>query len=107
MPLVGNAVIGQSGGPTVVINQSLVGIVQAAAGAAAVKNVYGARHGVKGVLAEDFVDLRRESAATLERIAATPAAALGSVRKKPTREECEKILEVLKRRDVRYFFYIG
>lgn len=107
MPLVGNAVIGQSGGPTVVINQSLVGIVQAAAGASAVKNVYGARHGVKGVLAEDFVDLRREAPATLERIAATPAAALGSVRKKPTREECQQILQVLKKRDVRYFFYIG
>ncbi|MFG0317185.1 MAG: 6-phosphofructokinase [Planctomycetota bacterium JB042] len=103
----GNAVIGQSGGPTVVINQSLVGLVRAAAGVDAIEHVYGARHGVKGILDEEFVDLGREDAATLDAVAATPAAALGSVRKKPTEEECSRILDVFEAHDVRYFFYLG
>lgn len=103
----GNAVIGQSGGPTVVINQSLVGLVRAAMGVDAIQNIYGARHGVKGILEEDFIDLGREDAATLEAVAVTPAAGLGSVRKKPTEEECARILEVFEAHDVRYFFYLG
>jgi len=103
----GNAVIGQSGGPTAVINQSLVGIVQEALAAEAIDRVYGARYGVQGILNENFVDLGREDGATLERIASTPAAALGSVRKKPTAEDCERILTVFRAHDVRYFFYIG
>jgi len=106
-PLKGNALIGQSGGPTCVINQSLVGIVQEAVGADAIEHVYGALHGIAGVLAEDFIDLGRESNETLEAVAKTPCAALRSVRKKPTREECEAVLEVFKRRNIRYFFYIG
>jgi len=103
----GNALVGQSGGPTVVINQSLVGLVQAAAGIDAITGFYGARHGVKGILEEDLIDLRRESAATLEEVALTPAAGLGSVRMKPKEEECARILEVLEAHDVRYFFYLG
>jgi 6-phosphofructokinase len=103
----GNVVIGQSGGPTHVINQSLVGVVEAALGAPNVGQVWGALHGVKGVLEERFVDLGRESRETLEAVARTPGAALRSVRKKPTREECERALEVFERRNVRYFFYIG
>lgn len=106
-PLKGNALVGQSGGPTCVINQSLVGIVQEAAGHAAIERVFGARHGIKGVLGEDFIDLSRESNEVLEAVAVTPCAALRSVRKKPTREECEQVLEVFKRHDIRYFFYIG
>ncbi|MCE9593301.1 MAG: 6-phosphofructokinase [Planctomycetes bacterium] len=104
---VGNALIGQSGGPTCVINQSLVGIVEAARGRAEVRNVYGAVHGIKGVLEERLIDLGRESAETLEAVALTPAAALRSVRKKPTREECEKALAVFQAHDIRFFFYIG
>jgi 6-phosphofructokinase 1 len=103
----GNALIGQSGGPTCVINQSLVGLVEAAAGSARVKHVLGALHGIAGVLEEDLIDLGRESKATLEAVARTPCAALRSVRKKPTREECERALAVFKAHDVRYFFYIG
>jgi 6-phosphofructokinase 1 len=103
----GNVVIGQSGGPTHVINQSLVGVVEAALGAPGVGAVWGALHGVKGVLEERFIDLGRESKASLEAVAQTPGAALRSVRKKPTREECERALEVFARRNVRYFFYIG
>ena len=103
----GNALIGQSGGPTCVINQSLVGIVQEAQGAAAIENVYGAVHGIQGILDGRLIDLGRESQETLERVAQTPCAALRSVRKKPTREDCEKVLARLQEHNVRYFFYLG
>jgi len=103
----GNALIGQSGGPTCVINQSLVGLVEGAVGAGSIRNVYGAVHGIQGVLEGNLIDLGRESQETLEAVAATPCAALRSVRKKPTREECERVLGVFKAHDVRYFFYIG
>jgi len=106
-PEVGNAVIGQSGGPTVVINQSLVGVVQAAAGVRFIDKVYGARHGVAGVLADDLIRLDNQSASTLEKVALTPAAALGSVRKKPTREECLQMFETFRKREIKYVFYIG
>ena len=105
--LVGNVLIGQSGGPTCVINQSLVGIVETAVGHPAVRNVYGAVHGIKGVLEERLIDLGRESKALLEAVAVTPCAALRSVRKKPTREECSRALAVFRSHDIRYFFYIG
>ena len=107
MTLRGNALIGQSGGPTCVINQSLVGIVQEAVANAAIEGVYGAVHGVQGILKGDLIDLGRESAETLEAVAKTPCAALRSVRKKVTREDCEAILRAFQAHDVRYFFYIG
>jgi len=103
----GNALIGQSGGPTAVINQSLVGIVEAARASKSIVNVYGALHGIKGVLEGRLIDLGRESKETLEAVARTPCAALRSVRKKPTREECEQALAAFKQHDIRYFFYIG
>lgn len=103
----GNAVIGQSGGPTAVINQSLVGLIKAAALSEDITGVLGARHGVAGILNEEFIDLTLEDDGTLEAVAQTPAAALGSVRKKPTREECQRILEVFTAHEVRYFFYLG
>jgi 6-phosphofructokinase 1 len=105
--LKGNAIIGQSGGPTVVINQSLAGIVLEARRHPGIGKVFGARHGVTGILKDDLLDLSRESAANLEKVALTPAAALGSVRKKPTREECLAMFETFRKRDVRYLFYIG
>ena len=64
-------------------------------------------HGIAGVLGENLIDLGRESRETLEAVALTPCAALRSVRKKPTRDECEQVLRVFKKHDVRYFFYIG
>ena len=103
----GNALIGQSGGPTCVINQSLVGIVEEARASGAIENVYGAVHGIQGILDGRLIDLGKESQETLERVATTPCAALRSVRKKPTREDCEKVLARLREHDVRYFFYIG
>lgn len=105
--LKGAAVIGQSGGPTVVINQSLVGYVEAAREASGITQILGARHGVQGMLDADLVDLGTESTANLERVAQIPAAALGSVRKKPTEEDCARMVETFKRFDIRYFFYIG
>jgi 6-phosphofructokinase len=103
----GNAVIGQAGGPTAVINQSLVGAVLEAAQHPQITGFYGALHGVQGVLNEDLIDLRAESREALELVAGTPSAALGSVRKRPSPEECQKIFEIFQAHGVRYFFYIG
>ena len=105
--LKGNAVIGQSGGPTAVINQSLVGVIETVKEAPMIRRLLGARHGVRGIINEDFVDLKGLGKAQLERIAATPAAALGSTRDKPDEAYCAKIFDVFARNDVRYFFYIG
>jgi ATP-dependent phosphofructokinase / diphosphate-dependent phosphofructokinase len=100
-------VIAQSGGPTMVINQSLIGAVLEAKKHKQIKGIYGALHGIAGILGENFIDLRKETAATLEAVAKTPSSALGSVRKKPTTDDCLAIFQVLRRYDVRYFFYIG
>ena len=105
--LEGNMLIAQSGGPTAVINQSLVGAILEAKKHGMIQRIFGARHGIRGILEEDFIDLDRESERTLEAVAKTPSSMLGSVRKKPTAEDCRKIFEVLKDYDVRYFFYIG
>lgn len=99
--------IAQGGGPTAVINQSLAGAVLAARALPGVERVYGARHGVRGIVNEDFVDLTLETTAQLERVAATPASALGSTRDKPDLKYCQNILEVLKAHRIGHFFYIG
>ncbi|HEX3357946.1 MAG TPA: 6-phosphofructokinase [Tepidisphaeraceae bacterium] len=103
----GNAVIGQSGGPTSVINQSLVGVVQQAKKASHFDKLLGAQHGVRGVIDEKFVSLKEVPDELLERIAMTPAAALGSTRDKPDQAYCEKIFKVFQKNNVRFFFYIG
>ncbi len=103
----GNMLIGQSGGPTVVINQSLVGAILQAKQMKDIGKIYGALHGMKGILEEDFIDLRKESLKTLEQVANTPASALGSARKKPTDEECSRVFAILKKYNIRYYFYIG
>ncbi|MDD2519664.1 MAG: 6-phosphofructokinase [Kiritimatiellae bacterium] len=105
--IAGNMLIAQSGGPTVVINQSLVGAVMEAKKHKEIKKIYGALHGIKGILGEDLIDLGRENVHTLQAVANTPSSGLGSVRKKPTPEDCAKIFEKLKKHGVRYFFYIG
>jgi len=109
----GNAAIGQSGGPTAVINQSLAGVVEGLqAGLVAsgtVKKIYGMRHGVRGIAKDggDLVDLTSLTAETIEAIAGTPSAALGSTRDKPDDAYCAQILEGCRQNDIRYFFYIG
>ena len=102
----GKAVIGQSGGPTAVINRSLVGFIKEATNQE-YEEVLGARHGLSGMLSEDFVDLSKLSDSQLYGIAKTPAAALGSVRKKPTEENIEKLISIFEKQNIRYFFYIG
>ena len=100
----GNAVVGQSGGPTSVINQSLVGVIQEARKHGHIGKLLGARHGVRGIIDDDFIELNDLSDDLLERIAQTPAAALGSTRDKPDPAYCERIFAGFKKRDVRYFF---
>ena len=103
----GNAVVGQSGGPTGVINASLVGVIEEARNHAEVETLYGAMHAVAGMVKDDFIDLGTLSAETLETVAASPSSAIGTSRDKPDEEYCRKILEVFKKRNIRYFFYIG
>ena len=105
--LVGNMLIAQSGGPSMVINQSLVGAVLEAKRQKKIRKIYGALHGIRGVVENKIVDLRKETASNLEAVARTPSSALGSVRKKPTPDDCTRIFEVLKTLEVQYFFYIG
>ena len=105
-----NMVIAQSGGPSMVINESLVGAVAAAkSGAAAGKigRILGARHGIQGILKGDYIDLRKVSEKKLADIARTPSSALGSCRMKPTPEDCARIFREFKKLNVGYFYYIG
>ena len=102
-----NAVVSQSGGPTGVINASLVGVVGEACKHQEIDNVYGGVHAVAGIVKEQFVDLRQLSIKTLETVAFSPSSALGSSRDKPDAEYCQRVLDVFKKRDVKYFYYIG
>ena len=102
-----NMVLAQSGGPSMVINQSLVGAVLEARKSPAIGKILGARHGILGILGDDYIDLRKPSAKKLEAIAETPSSALGSCRKKPNADDCKAIFEQFRKLDVGYFFYIG
>jgi 6-phosphofructokinase 1 len=102
-----NAIVSQSGGPTGVINASLVGVIEQACRQKEIDKLYGAVHAVSGIVKEHFIDLKQLTAETLERVAGSPSAALGSSRDKPDAAYCEKILAVFKKRDIRYFYYIG
>jgi 6-phosphofructokinase len=102
-----NAVVGQSGGPTGVINASLVGVIEEARKHPEIETLFGAVHAVAGMVKDDFVDLGKLSAETLEVVAASPSSAIGTSRDKPDKAYCEKILAVFKKRNIRYFFYIG
>ncbi|MGC8977442.1 MAG: 6-phosphofructokinase [Candidatus Ratteibacteria bacterium] len=105
--LKGNMLIAQSGGPTVVINQSLVGAIIEAKKQKEIEGIYGSLFGIKGILEGNVIDLRKEKMSDLRKVAYTPCAALGSVRKKPTEEECEEIFKNMQKYNIRYFFYIG
>ncbi len=108
MPTPGAVVIGQSGGPTAVINQTLIGVVKAClAQPQTFTRVLGAIHGIQGIIDGAFCDFGQEDAANLEVVAGTPSAALKSVRLKPTPEVCAKVFERFKQFGVRSFFYIG
>jgi len=103
----GAAIVAQSGGPSAVINQSLVGVIEGLRGSPSITKILGARHGVRGMLENDVTDLSGVDQDMLDKVGATPSAALGSTRDKPDRAYCESVLEVFKKLDVRYLFYIG
>lgn len=112
--LVGNAIVGQSGGPTSAINATLSGVIKGAHHSGAIKKLYGMQNGIEGFLNEELLDLTylfgdEKSLSILE---TTPASALGSCRKKlpPCVDDSEiynRIVEIFKKYDIRYFFYIG
>jgi 6-phosphofructokinase 1 len=103
----GKILVAQGGGPTAVINQSLAGVVLEARRHNGIQRVYGARHGVRGIVNEDFVDLTQETSHNLELVAHTPAAALGSTRDKPDLAYCQEMFKVLKAHRIEHFFNIG
>ena len=105
--LQGKVLIAQGGGPTAVINQSLVGAVLQARKYAGVEHVYGALHGISGIVNEDFLDLSLETGRNLEAVADTPCSALGSTRDKPDVKYCQEIFKVLQAHEIGTFLYIG
>ncbi len=105
--MTGNMLIAQSGGPSMVINQSLIGAVLAAKASDKIDHIYGALHGIQGIFDEDFIDLRAEPEEVLLQVAQTPSSALGSVRRKPTSDDCKAIFTILAKHNIRFFFYIG
>jgi 6-phosphofructokinase 1 len=105
--LQGKVLVAQGGGPTAVINQSLVGVVLESRKFRNVSLVYGALHGVRGIVDEEFVDLTQETTHNLEAVGETPSSALGSTRDKPDLKYCQEIFKVLKAHEIRYFFYMG
>lgn len=107
MSLIGKAVIAQGGGPTAVINQSLVGIIEEAKKHPEITSIYGALRGVEGIVDEEFIDLTQETSRNLNAVALTPSSALLSTRVKPDKAYCKEIFKVLKAHEIRYFYYIG
>jgi len=105
--LEGKVLVAQGGGPTAVINQSFVGAVLESRKFPQVTRVYGALHGVNGIINEEFLDLTEATTHNLEAVAQTPSSGLLSTRDKPDVEYCRKIFKVCQAHDVRYFFYIG
>ncbi|MBN2310793.1 MAG: 6-phosphofructokinase [Candidatus Hydrogenedentes bacterium] len=105
--LEGKVLVAQGGGPTAVINQSFVGAVLESRKFPQVTRVYGALHGVRGIVDEDLIDLTEATTHNLEAVAQTPSSGLLSTRDKPDIEYCRNIFRVCQAHDVRYFFYIG
>jgi len=104
--------MGQSGGPTAVINASICGVIQEAMKHPEIEGIYGAQHGILGVLEENLIDLRRADPKEIELLKSTPAAALGSIRHKLPRpeegpSEYERIFQVFDAQNIRHFFYAG
>ena len=108
----GACIIGQSGGPTSVINSSAYGVIRTALDSDCITKVYGAAHGIKGVLEDKLYDMGEEDAYELSLLMNTPSSELGSCRYKmadPEKNDTDykRILEIFKKYDVRYFFYNG
>src|SRR3954465_13898512 len=113
--LVGNLLVGQSGGPTSVINASLAGVIQEAGRHEGIEELYGAANGILGILNEDFIDINEQKAKSISGLRYTPAAALGTCRykldfkKNPEKagKDMDRLFEVFQAHNIRYFFYIG
>ncbi len=105
--LKGNAIIGQSGGPTSVINASLAGVFKAAQAFSGIKKVLGMRYGIQGFMAEDIIDLGKELPRTINGLKTTPSSALGSCRYKLQQNDLPMITDLLKKYNIRYVFLIG
>jgi 6-phosphofructokinase 1 len=103
----GVAVVAQSGGPTSVINASLLGIFEEAAQHAQITSVYGAQDGIAGILSEDFLDLTRQPAKLMLQVGKSPSSALGSSRRELAAGDLERVIEVFSAHNVRYFLYNG
>src|SRR5436190_7702443 len=108
--LVGNLLVGQSGGPTAVINASVAGVLQEAGKHECIEEIYGGLNGILGILNEDLIDISEEKARTIEALKHTPAAALGTCRykidfkKKPDRaaKDIDRVFEVFQAHNIRY-----
>ena len=105
--LKGNAVVGQGGGPTAVINASLCGVIEACREQSQVTRCLGMRFGIEGFLEDRLIDLDAETPETIAGLKTTPSSALGSCRYKLQDSDFPRLLEVLRRHDIRFFFYIG
>jgi len=103
----GNALIGQSGGPTSVINSSLAGVIEKAMSSSFIKEIYGMHFGIEGFMQEWLFDLGKQPKKVIEGLRHTPSSALGSSRHKVQEKDLPLILDVLKKYDIRYFFLIG
>src|SRR5258705_10970388 len=111
--LVGNLLVGQSGGPTSVINASLAAVIQEAGRHEGIEEIYGAANGILGILNEDFIDINEQKAKTIQGLRYTPAAALGTCRykldfkKKPEKAalDMDRLFQFFAAHNIRYFFY--
>ena len=113
--LVGNLLVGQSGGPTAVINASLAGVLQEAGKHECIEEIYGGLNGILGILNEELIDINEQKAKTIDGLRYTPAAALGTCRYKidfkkkaeKAAQDMDRLFEVFKAHNIRFFFYIG
>lgn len=103
----GNALIGQSGGPTSVINSSLAGVIETALASTIIENIYGMHFGIEGFMQEMLFDLGRQPKKIIEGLRRTPSSALGSSRHKVQEKDLPVILDLLKKYNIRFFFLIG
>ena len=107
MGLTGKAIIGQSGGSTAVINQSVRGVIEASRGKKSITHLWGARHGVTGILKGDFIDLKRQPPGLVKSVCHLPSSALGTTRQKLQPDEEHEVIEKFKKWNIRYLFLVG
>jgi len=103
----GNAIVGQSGGPTCVINGSLAGVIRGALACRQITGIYGMRYGIEGFMQENIIDLKKEGAGIVDMLRNTPSSALGSCRLKLKEEHLAPVRAVLEKYNIRHFFLIG